>query len=105
MTKCTELHDLTDKPFAVNINLFPMMHPIDNNDYTDILIEKGVKIVETSGPTAVKEVKNLVKNCETMEINKYKEFTVEKIAELRVSDEGQEGINAFLEKRKPKWRG
>ena len=27
-----KLHDLTDKPFAVNLNLFPMMRPIDNND-------------------------------------------------------------------------
>ncbi len=44
--------DLTDKPFAVNINLFPMMHPIDNNEYVDVLIEKGVKIVETSGHSA-----------------------------------------------------
>jgi len=25
------------------------------------------------------------------------------IAKLRISDEGQEGMNAFLEKRKPKW--
>jgi len=40
---------LTDKPFAVNINLFPMVHPINNSDYIDILIEKGVGIVETSG--------------------------------------------------------
>lgn len=46
------VHALTDKPFAVNINLFPMIRPIDNNDYTDVLIEKGVKIVETSGHSA-----------------------------------------------------
>ena len=52
----------------------------------------------------MKEVKNLIKNLQEMHIDKYKEFTVEKISELRVSEEGQEGINAFLEKRKPKWR-
>jgi nitronate monooxygenase len=44
--------DLTDRPFAVNINLFPMMRPIDNNEYLDVLIEKGVKIIETSGHSA-----------------------------------------------------
>ncbi len=38
-----------------------------------------------------------------MDVDSYKEHTVEKISELRVSDEGQEGIKAFLEKRKPKW--
>jgi len=47
---------LTDKPFAVNINLFPSMRPIDNNDYVDILVEKGVKIVETSGHSAPEDL-------------------------------------------------
>ena len=49
-------HDLTDKPFAVNLNLFPMMRPIDNNDYLDILIEKDIKVVETSGHSAPQEL-------------------------------------------------
>ena len=44
--------NLTDKPFAVNLNLFPMMRPVDNHEYLDVLVEKGVKIVETSGHTA-----------------------------------------------------
>ena len=50
------VYELTDKPFAVNINLFPSMRPIDNNDYVDILVEKGVKIVETSGHSAPEEL-------------------------------------------------
>ena len=50
------IQELTDKPFAVNINLFPSMRPIDNNDYVDILVEKGVKIVETSGHSAPEEL-------------------------------------------------
>ncbi len=48
--------ELTDKPFAVNINLFPSMRPIDNDDYVDVLVEKGVKIVETSGHSAPEEL-------------------------------------------------
>ena len=51
-----ELIELTDRPFAVNLNLFPMMRPIDNNDYLDVLLEKGVKIVETSGHSAPAEL-------------------------------------------------
>jgi nitronate monooxygenase len=43
---------LTKKPFAVNINLFPAMRPVDNSEYVDVLIEKGIKIVETSGHSA-----------------------------------------------------
>jgi NAD(P)H-dependent flavin oxidoreductase YrpB (nitropropane dioxygenase family) len=51
-----QLIELTDKPFAVNLNLFPAMHPIDNNDYLDVLLEIGVKIVETSGHSAPQEL-------------------------------------------------
>ncbi len=46
------IRELTDKPFAVNINLFPAMRPIDNDDYMDVLVDKKVKIVETSGHSA-----------------------------------------------------
>jgi nitronate monooxygenase len=46
------IRELTDRPFAVNLNFFPAMRPIDNNDYLDVMIEKGVKIVETSGHSA-----------------------------------------------------
>jgi methylglutaconyl-CoA hydratase len=31
------------------------------------------------------------------------DYTAKIIAEIRASAEGQEGMNAFLEKRKPKW--
>ncbi len=44
--------ELTGKPFAVNLNLFPAMHQVDNSDYLKIMIEKGVMIVETSGHSA-----------------------------------------------------
>lgn len=69
----------------------------------DKIIEKYTKIIRSSGPKAIIEVKKLVDACEKMDVEKYKRFSVEKISELRVSDEGQEGINAFLEKRKSKW--
>jgi NAD(P)H-dependent flavin oxidoreductase YrpB (nitropropane dioxygenase family) len=50
------LLDLTDKPFAVNLNLFPAMRPIDNNEYLDVLLQKRIKIVETSGHSAPEEL-------------------------------------------------
>jgi nitronate monooxygenase len=40
---------LTNKPFGVNINLFPAMRPANLEDYIDALIDEGVSIVETSG--------------------------------------------------------
>lgn len=46
------VHELTDKPYAVNINLFPALAPVDNKEYVEVLVDKGVKIVETSGHSA-----------------------------------------------------
>ncbi|MBI9082464.1 MAG: nitronate monooxygenase [Desulfobacterales bacterium] len=51
-TAIDRIQALTDKPFAVNLNLFPAMRAIDNNEYLDVLVDKGVGIVETSGHAA-----------------------------------------------------
>jgi nitronate monooxygenase len=44
-----QVKSLTDKPFGVNLSLFPALRPIDNNLYVDVILEEGVFIVETSG--------------------------------------------------------
>ena len=40
---------LTDKSFGVNINLFPMIRPVTNEEYLDAAIEEGISLIETSG--------------------------------------------------------
>ncbi len=40
---------LTDKPFAVNLSLFPTLRPVSNDEFIDVLLEEGVPAVETSG--------------------------------------------------------
>ncbi len=44
--------ELTPKPFAVNLSLFPAIRAVDNNLYLDIMAAKGIKVVETSGHSA-----------------------------------------------------
>jgi nitronate monooxygenase len=39
----------TDKPFGVNLSLFPALRPIDNELYVAVILEEGVSVVETSG--------------------------------------------------------
>lgn len=41
--------ELTDKPFGVNLSLFPALRPIDNELYVEVILEEGVSVVETSG--------------------------------------------------------
>ena len=47
-----ELQGLTNKPYAVNVNLFPMLRPINQIDLVKVMIDEGVKIIETSGHQA-----------------------------------------------------
>lgn len=51
-----KMKTLTDKPYGVNINLFPAMTQIDNNEYIDVMADHGLKIVETSGHHAPEEL-------------------------------------------------
>ena len=40
---------LTDKPFGVNLTFLPSLTPPDYPGLVDILISKGIKVVETAG--------------------------------------------------------
>ena len=58
------------------------------------------------GPTAVEQSKQLVADIIGRHINHaLMDDTARRIAAARVSEEGQEGVRAFLERRKPGWLG
>ncbi len=40
---------LTDRAFGVNVNLFPMVSPVDPVECTETVIDEGVRVIETSG--------------------------------------------------------
>jgi NAD(P)H-dependent flavin oxidoreductase YrpB (nitropropane dioxygenase family) len=44
-----KMKDLTDKPFGVNMTFLPTLSPVNYDDYVDIIIKEGVKIMETAG--------------------------------------------------------
>lgn len=73
------------------------------DDKLDETIDKLIKVIKTSGPEAVAVAKQLCSSVPNMLPEEYKQFTAEMISKLRISDEGQEGMSSFLEKRKPKW--
>jgi len=52
---------MTDKPFGVNMTVFPTINSPDYNAYADAVIESGVKIMETAGTPAVREIWERVK--------------------------------------------
>ncbi|MCK5077581.1 MAG: enoyl-CoA hydratase/isomerase family protein [Calditrichia bacterium] len=63
-----------------------------------------IAILKTSGPAAMTQCKELIYNISNkLTLNEALEYTAKMIAEIRASEEGQEGMAAFLEKRKPNW--
>jgi NAD(P)H-dependent flavin oxidoreductase YrpB (nitropropane dioxygenase family) len=54
--------ELTDKPFGVNLSLFPALRPIDNDLYVELLLEEGVHVVETSGHRPPESLLSCLKN-------------------------------------------
>ena len=73
-------------------------------DELEDYVNSIIKIIISGGPNAISKCKDLIFNVSnklTLEIAG--EYTAKMIADIRSSDEGQEGMAAFLEKRKPRW--
>lgn len=63
-----------------------------------------MKMIRSSGPNAVLMCKELIDSVTNqLPLKDALAYTAKMIAEIRRSEEGQEGMAAFLEKRKPGW--
>ena len=69
----------------------------------DAAVEGRVQELLQAGPRAIAEAKALIREVAWKRVEDVQRYTVERISDLRVSAEGQEGMRAFLEKRKPSW--
>jgi len=47
------VRELTDKPFGVNMTILPSLNPIPYDEYRRVIVETGIKIVETAGRNPV----------------------------------------------------
>ena len=72
------------------------------HELDDAVNEKIAALLQCS-PAAITRIKRLVDDVVFQNLDDAAPITVRAIAELRVSEEGQEGIKSFLEKRKPNY--
>jgi nitronate monooxygenase len=42
-------HELTDRPFGVNLTILPTVDPVPYDEYRDAIISSGIRVVETAG--------------------------------------------------------
>ncbi len=80
------------------------VHEVVGEDQLDDAVARIAHAIASCSPHAVGEAKRLVRDVagEAIEPHLVAD-TVRRIAEVRVSPEGREGVAAFLEKRKPSW--
>ena len=69
----------------------------------DQVVEARIEQILQSAPRAVAEAKALIREVAWRRVEDVQRYTVERIADIRISPEAQEGMKAFLEKRKPYW--
>ncbi|CAM4030451.1 enoyl-CoA hydratase/isomerase family protein [Comamonas aquatilis] len=80
------------------------VHEIVAAEQLDSVVDGWIKHFLSAGPEAVRACKRLVIEVAEREINEQLiAVTVEGIATIRASSEGKEGVQAFLNKRKPNW--
>ena len=80
------------------------VHDVVGAESLDAHVDAIVKALVTSSPNAVREAKALVREVTGKPVDSALVIdTAERIANIRSSDEGREGVASFLEKRKPSW--
>ena len=80
-----------------------LVHAIGQEAELDRIVAKYVNDLVTSGPEAVAAAKTLIAEVSGATRTAAVEYSIDAIAERRVSKEGQEGMGAFLAKRPPSW--
>jgi methylglutaconyl-CoA hydratase len=81
-----------------------MAHEVVTPEELDTAVLAIVTALSKNSPHAVREAKKLVREVVARPVDDaLLADTANRIAEIRASDEGREGVASFLEKRKPTW--
>jgi methylglutaconyl-CoA hydratase len=89
---------------ATEAHRIGFVHEVVSAAQLDVKVGEIAQALVNAGPQAVKATKQLVQDVAETDISpELIGMTVERIADVRVSPEGREGLQSFLQKRKPDW--
>jgi methylglutaconyl-CoA hydratase len=81
-----------------------LVHEVVPRGQLEALVQSKVGELLTSGPGAARLAKLIARTVGGRNPQHLRQWTAEQTARQRVSDEGQEGLRAFLDKRRPGWQ-
>ena len=82
-----------------------LVHEVVPEGELDAAVERVAAQLLQGGPAAQAAIKEALRQVEATEPMEALGIMTQLIAELRIGEEGQEGLGAFLKKREPFWRG
>ncbi len=95
---------LTGERFdAARARAIGLVHEVVPAALLDDAVETIARECESAGPSAVAAIKNLIPAVQAATYDESRELTARAIAKARTSEEGQEGLRAFLERRRASW--
>jgi methylglutaconyl-CoA hydratase len=81
-----------------------LVHELCEGEALDATVAEIVRTLVANGPSAARACKQLVRDVAGQDITPaLRAETARRIADIRASSEGQEGLQAFLGKRSPNW--
>ena len=104
-TRASHRYFLTAERFsAEEAHRIGFVHELVDADALDAKVNELAQALVSASPAAVKACKQLVQDVAEREINAALiDSTVQGIADIRASEQGREGVQSFLQKRKPAW--
>lgn len=104
-TRAAQRYFLTAERFsAAEAHRIGFVHEVVTADALDAQVAALTGALVAAAPSAVATCKQLVRDVAGRELSPALiQRTVEGIADIRASEEGREGVRAFLDKRKPSW--
>jgi methylglutaconyl-CoA hydratase len=90
---------------AAEAHRLGFVHEMASAESLDARVDAIVQALVANGPAAVKASKKLVQDLAGQPLTpELRADTARRIADIRASDEGREGVQSFLNKRKPSWQ-
>jgi methylglutaconyl-CoA hydratase len=88
---------------AEKAEIFGLVHQVVQRESLDTEVEKQIAAYLRCAPGAVAATKRLIDYVDRHDTVANFHYTVDRVAEMWASDEAAEGIDSFLQKRKPSW--
>lgn len=100
---CRDLFLTGERISADQAKSLGLVNDVVTHSNLDARVNEKVSNLLTSGPHALAVSKELLSRVPAMPLADARDYTARMIADLRCGEEAQEGMTAFLEKRKPRW--